>query len=129
MSSTTTTASPPLRPPTTTLKQLAANLAEAHDVPKKTTEAVLNGLIAEVVKRLQAGEKVRLPCPGTLQVKRLRRGPDATRRPAPRSRSPRARSWPSPRPRRPGGDLGRRLGERGGGLAAFFDSLWRRAWQ
>jgi DNA-binding protein HU-beta len=71
MSSTTTTAKPAAKAaPTTTLKQLAASLAEAHDLPKKTTEGVLNGLIAEVVQRLQAGEKVRLTGLGMLQVKK-----------------------------------------------------------
>ncbi|TCZ66681.1 HU family DNA-binding protein [Roseicella aquatilis] len=55
---------------TTTLKQLAAGLAETHDLPKKTTEAVLNDLVAEVMKRLQAGEKVRLTGLGMLQVKK-----------------------------------------------------------
>ncbi|MDO9713648.1 HU family DNA-binding protein [Paracraurococcus lichenis] len=56
--------------PTTTLKQLAASLAEAHDFPEKTTEAVLNGLVSEVVQRLQASEKVRLTGLGMLQVEK-----------------------------------------------------------
>jgi DNA-binding protein HU-beta len=71
MSSTTSTAKPAAKAaPTATLKQLAAGLAEAHDLPKKTTEALLNGLVAEVMKRLQAGEKVRLTGLGMLQVKK-----------------------------------------------------------
>ena len=71
MSSTTSTAKPAAKAaPTATLKQLAVGLAEAHDLPKKTTEALLNGLVAEVMKRLQAGEKVRLTGLGMLQVKK-----------------------------------------------------------
>lgn len=54
---------------TTTLKQMAVTLAETHDLPRKKTEEVLGGLVAEVMKRLQAGEKVRLTGLGILHVK------------------------------------------------------------
>lgn len=70
MSSTTTTKPAAKAAPNTTLRQLAAGLAEAHDLPKKTAEAVLNGLVTEVMKRLQTGEKVRLTELRVLQVKK-----------------------------------------------------------
>jgi DNA-binding protein HU-beta len=70
MPSTTTTPKPVSKAaaPTTTLKQLAASLAEAHELPKKTTEALLNDLVSEITKRLKDGEKVRLNGLGILQV-------------------------------------------------------------
>jgi DNA-binding protein HU-beta len=80
MSSTNTTGK---ATPTTTLKQLVSSLAEAHDVPKKTTEAVLNGLIAEVVERLQVGERVRHTGLGMLQV--TKRAARSGRNPATRA--------------------------------------------
>ena len=70
MSATTTAKSAAKATTTTTLKQMAAGLAESNDLPKKTVETVLNGLVAEVMKRLQAGEKVRLTGLGILQVKK-----------------------------------------------------------
>ncbi|RAI60425.1 HU family DNA-binding protein [Roseicella frigidaeris] len=70
MSATTTAKSTAKATTTTTLKQMAAGLAESNDLPKKTVETVLNGLVAEVMKHLQAGEKVRLTGLGILQVKK-----------------------------------------------------------
>ncbi|MEN0072902.1 HU family DNA-binding protein [Roseicella sp. DB1501] len=70
MSSTTTAKPAAKATTTTTLKQMAVGLAESNDLPKKTVEAVLNGLVSEVMKRLQAGEKVRLTGLGILQVKK-----------------------------------------------------------
>jgi DNA-binding protein HU-beta len=54
---------------TTTLKQLAAGLAETHDMPKRQAEAILNSLVEAVSDRLKAGEKVRLTGLGILQVR------------------------------------------------------------
>ena len=56
--------------PTVSLKQLAANLAETHEMAKKQSEAVLNGLVDLVTKHLKKGEKVRLTGLGIFQVKK-----------------------------------------------------------
>lgn len=55
---------------TVSLKQLAAKLAEAHEVPKKTSEAILNDLVANISKHLKKGDKVRLTGLGILQVRK-----------------------------------------------------------
>jgi DNA-binding protein HU-beta len=54
---------------TTTLKQLAAGIAESHDMPKRQAETLLNSLVEAVSDRLKAGEKVRLTGLGILQVR------------------------------------------------------------
>ena len=61
---------------TITLKQIAAELAEGHDLPKKQTEAVLSGLVSLATQHLQKGDKIRLTGLGILQVRALpaRRG-------------------------------------------------------
>ena len=56
--------------PTITLKHLAASLAETHEMPKKTSEAVLNDMVELVTKHLKKGEKVRITGLGILQVKK-----------------------------------------------------------
>jgi DNA-binding protein HU-beta len=53
---------------TITLKQIAAELAEAHALPKKQAEAVLADLIATTTRYLKKGEKIRLAGLGILQV-------------------------------------------------------------
>ncbi|MGK7871087.1 HU family DNA-binding protein [Falsiroseomonas sp. E2-1-a20] len=54
---------------TVTLKQLAPELAEAHEMTRKQVEAVLAGLVETVTTRLKAGDKVRLTGLGILQVR------------------------------------------------------------
>ncbi len=56
--------------PTVTLKHLAASLAEGHEVPKKQAEAILNDLVALVVKNLKKGNRIRIVGLGILQVRR-----------------------------------------------------------
>jgi DNA-binding protein HU-beta len=56
--------------PTITLKHLAADLADAHELSKKTSEAVLNGMVDLVSKHLKKGDKVRITGLGILQVKK-----------------------------------------------------------
>ena len=53
---------------TITLKQMAAALAESHDLPKKQAEAVLGDLVALVTRHLKNGDKIRLTGLGILQV-------------------------------------------------------------
>jgi DNA-binding protein HU-beta len=54
---------------TITLKQMAAELAEGHDLPKKVAEAVLGDLVTVATTHLKKGDKVRLTGLGILQVR------------------------------------------------------------
>jgi DNA-binding protein HU-beta len=54
---------------TITLKQIAAELAESHDLPKKQAEAVLGDLVALTSRHLKNGEKIRLTRLGILHVR------------------------------------------------------------
>jgi DNA-binding protein HU-beta len=54
---------------TITLKQIAAELAEGHDLPKKLAEAVLGDLVTLASKYLKKGDKIRLTGLGILQVR------------------------------------------------------------
>jgi DNA-binding protein HU-beta len=54
---------------TITLRQIAADLAEEHDLPRKQVEALMNGLVEAVTETLSNGDKVRLSGIGILQVK------------------------------------------------------------
>lgn len=56
--------------PTVTLKQLAAGLAESHDLSKRAAEAMMNELVETVTKRLKKGDKIRLTGLGILQVRK-----------------------------------------------------------
>jgi DNA-binding protein HU-beta len=55
-------------PATITLKQMAAELAESNDLPKKQAEAVLGDLMTLATRHLQNGDKIRLTGLGILQV-------------------------------------------------------------
>jgi len=55
---------------TVTLRQIAAELAESHDLPKKQAEAVLGDLIALTTNHLKKGDKIRLTGLGILQVQK-----------------------------------------------------------
>jgi DNA-binding protein HU-beta len=55
--------------PTVTMKQLAASLAEGHDLPSKQIEAVLGGLVALATQHLKRGDKLRLTGLGILHVR------------------------------------------------------------
>ena len=55
-------------PPTITLKQMAAELAENHDLSKKQAEAMLGDLMTLATKHLKNGDKIRLTGLGVLQV-------------------------------------------------------------
>jgi DNA-binding protein HU-beta len=56
-------------PVTVTLKHLAAELAESHDLSKKQAEAVLGDLVTLATKHLKRGDKIRLTGLGILQVR------------------------------------------------------------
>jgi DNA-binding protein HU-beta len=54
---------------TITLKQMAAELAEGHDLPKKVAEAVLGDLVTLATTHLKQGDKIRLTGLGILEVR------------------------------------------------------------
>jgi DNA-binding protein HU-beta len=54
---------------TVTLKQIAAELAEGHDMSKKLAEAVLGDLVTLATGYLKKGDKIRLTGLGILQVR------------------------------------------------------------
>jgi DNA-binding protein HU-beta len=56
---------------TITLKQIAAELAEGHELSKKQAEAFLGDLVAVTARYLKKGDKVRLTGLGILQVRKL----------------------------------------------------------
>jgi DNA-binding protein HU-beta len=53
-----------------TLKQIAAELAEGHELSKKQAEAVLGDLVTVTARYLKKGAKVRLTGLGILQVRK-----------------------------------------------------------
>jgi DNA-binding protein HU-beta len=55
---------------TVTLKHLAAELADSHDIAKKQAEAVLGDLVTLATKHLKKGDKIRLTGLGILQVQK-----------------------------------------------------------
>jgi DNA-binding protein HU-beta len=54
---------------TITLKHIAAELAEGHDLTKKAAEAVLDDFVALITRQLVNGDKIRLSGLGILQVR------------------------------------------------------------
>ena len=57
-------------PPTTvTLKHLAAGLVERSEIGKKDADTIINGVFAQVVDHLKAGERVRIGGLGIIEVK------------------------------------------------------------
>jgi DNA-binding protein HU-beta len=55
---------------TVTLKHLAAQLAENHEVPKKQAEAMLGDMVGLVTKHLKRGDRIRIGGLGILQVRK-----------------------------------------------------------
>ena len=50
------------------LKQLAAGLAESHDLPKRQVEAIFGAFVQSFAEHLQQGSKIRIPGLGIFQV-------------------------------------------------------------
>ena len=84
---------------TVTLKHLAASLAEDNELSKKQAEAILGGLVGNIVKHLKKGERIRIGGLGILQVRKRAARMAAIRPPAKPSRSRPARRSPSAPPR------------------------------
>jgi len=55
---------------TVTMKQLAASLAEEHQMSKKAGHALLDDLVGLITKHLKKGERVRIVGLGILQVRK-----------------------------------------------------------
>jgi DNA-binding protein HU-beta len=53
---------------TVTLRNLAAELAESHEVPKRQAEAMLTDMVGLITKHLKKGNRLRLVGLGILQV-------------------------------------------------------------
>jgi DNA-binding protein HU-beta len=54
---------------TVTLRQIAAELAQSHDLPKKLAEALMGDFVTLAAQHLTKGDKVRLSGLGILQVR------------------------------------------------------------
>ena len=54
---------------TVTLKHLAAELAESHEIAKKKAETVLSDLVTAITRHLKKGDRLRLVGLGILQVR------------------------------------------------------------
>ncbi len=55
---------------TITLRQLAASLSEAHEMPKKQANAVMDDMVAMITKHLKKGVRIRLTGLGVLEVRK-----------------------------------------------------------
>ncbi len=55
---------------TVTLKHLASQLATEHEIPKKQSEAMLDGMFALITEHLKKGDRVRIGGFGILQVRK-----------------------------------------------------------
>jgi DNA-binding protein HU-beta len=55
---------------TVTLRNLAAKLAEEHEMSRKQTETVLGDMIGMMVKHLKKGDRIRIGGLGILQVRK-----------------------------------------------------------
>jgi DNA-binding protein HU-beta len=55
---------------TVSTKQLAATLAESHEIPKKQAEAMLADLVGLLTKHLKKGDRIRLVGLGVLVVRK-----------------------------------------------------------
>lgn len=56
-------------PPVLTIKHLAADISEAHDMPKKQAEEVLSDFVDRMGGYLKKGKKLRVAGLGILQVR------------------------------------------------------------
>jgi DNA-binding protein HU-beta len=55
---------------TVTLKQIAGELADKHELSKRQAEAMLNDMVAMMTKHLKKGTRLRLSGLGILEVKK-----------------------------------------------------------
>jgi DNA-binding protein HU-beta len=55
---------------TVTLKDLAASLAESHELPKSQVNSMLTGMVENLGKHLKKGARIRINGLGILQVRK-----------------------------------------------------------
>ena len=55
---------------TMTLRQLSAELAEAHELPKKQASEILEDMVDIITKQLKKGNRIRIAGLGILQVRK-----------------------------------------------------------
>lgn len=60
----------PATAPTVTLKHLAAQLAEEHQLSKKQSETILGDLVTSITSHLKKGDRIRIGGLGILQVRK-----------------------------------------------------------
>ena len=60
---------PPAKAAVVTLKQLAAQFGDSHEMPAKQAQAMLDSVVGLIVDHLKAGDKLRLAGLGILEVK------------------------------------------------------------
>ncbi len=65
----TAAATPPAKAAVVTLKQLAVQLGDSHEMPAKQAQAMLDSVVGLIVEHLKAGDKLRLNGLGILEVK------------------------------------------------------------
>ncbi|MBV8060016.1 MAG: HU family DNA-binding protein [Alphaproteobacteria bacterium] len=56
--------------PTVTLKTIASDLAEKHELPKKQMNLIMDDLVTTLTKNLKKGNRVRVAGFGILQVRK-----------------------------------------------------------
>jgi DNA-binding protein HU-beta len=56
--------------PTISLRQIAAELAENHELPRKQCDAMLGDMVGVVTRHLKKGDRIRLNGLGVLQVRK-----------------------------------------------------------
>jgi len=55
---------------TITVKQIAALLAETHELPKRTAETIITDMVEIITKNLKKGNRIRIGGLGILQVRK-----------------------------------------------------------
>ena len=55
---------------TITIRNIAAKLAEDHEMSKKQSEAILGDMVSQIVRHLKKGDRIRIGGLGILQVRK-----------------------------------------------------------
>jgi DNA-binding protein HU-beta len=53
-----------------TIRNIAAKLAEDHEMSKKQSEAILGDMVSQIVRHLKKGDRIRIGGLGILQVRK-----------------------------------------------------------
>jgi DNA-binding protein HU-beta len=63
------TAGKPAAAPIVTIRQLAAEIAESHEITKQQADKLVNGVVGALAEHLKSGSRLRLAGLGVLEVK------------------------------------------------------------